>query len=72
MKMKDILAQGTMITYPQFDKPFNIYTNASEKQIGGIVTQDNKSLGFFSKKVTDTQPTYRTRMVSNYRNLKIF
>jgi hypothetical protein len=57
-KIKDILAQDTMLTYPQFDKPFIIYTNASEKQIGGVVTQDDKPLGFFSKKLTDTQHQY--------------
>jgi len=57
-KMKDIMAQDTMITYPQFDKPFVVYTDASEKQIGGVVTQENKPLGFFSKKLTDTQRRY--------------
>jgi hypothetical protein len=57
-KIKDILAQDTMLTYPQFDKPFIIYTNASEKQIRGVVTQDDKPLGFFSKKLTDTQHQY--------------
>jgi hypothetical protein len=53
--IKHQMAQETMITYPQFDKPFIIYTDASEKQIGGIVTQDNKPLGFFSRKLTETQ-----------------
>jgi len=38
LKMKDILAQETMLTYPKFDKPFVIYTDASELQIGGVVT----------------------------------
>jgi len=57
-KMKDIMAQNTMLTYPQFNKPFIIYTDASERQLGGVVTQDNKPLGFFSKKLTDTQRRY--------------
>ena len=43
-KIKDLMAQDAMLTYPQFDKPFIVYTNASEKQIGGIVTQENKKL----------------------------
>jgi hypothetical protein len=55
MKIKDLLAQDTMLTYPQFDKSFVVYTDTSEKQIGGFVTQENKPLGFFSKKLTDTQ-----------------
>jgi hypothetical protein len=57
-KMKDILAHETMLTYPEFDKPFVIYTDASELQIGGVVTQNDKPLGFFSKKLNDTQKCY--------------
>jgi hypothetical protein len=56
--MKQIIAQDTMLTYPQFDKPFLIHTDASDKQIGGVVMQDNKPLGFFSKKLTDMQRRY--------------
>ncbi len=40
-KMKEILAQDVMLTYPEFDQPFIIYTDASERQIGGVVTQNN-------------------------------
>jgi len=56
--MKQIITQDTMLTYPQFDKPFLIHTDASDKQIGGVVMQDNKPLGFFNKKLTDMQRRY--------------
>jgi hypothetical protein len=56
--MKQLLSQDTLLTYPQFDKPFVVSTDASEKRIGGVVTQDGKPLGFFSKKLTDTQRRY--------------
>jgi hypothetical protein len=52
------MAQETMLTYPQFDQPFVFYTDASEKQNGGIVTQNGKPLGFFSRKLTETQRRY--------------
>jgi hypothetical protein len=58
IKMKDIITQDTMLTYPAFDQPFIVYTDASDKQIGGVVTQNGKPLGFFSKKLTDTQRRY--------------
>jgi hypothetical protein len=48
-KMKEILAQDVMLTYPEFDQPFVIYTDASERQIGGVVTQNNRPLGFLAK-----------------------
>jgi hypothetical protein len=43
------------LTYPQFDKPFIIDTDASEKQMGGIATQEGKPLGYFSKKLSEAQ-----------------
>lgn len=55
--MKQIMAQDAMLTYPQFDKPFIVYTDASNKQIG-IVMQNNEPLGIFSKKLTDTHCRY--------------
>jgi hypothetical protein len=58
LKMKEIMSRETMLTYPKFDQPFIIYTDASEKQIGGIVTQDGKPLRYYSKKLTETQQRY--------------
>ncbi len=52
------MAQEAMLTYPQFDQLFVVYTDASEKQIGGVITQHGKPLGFFSRKLTDTQRRY--------------
>jgi hypothetical protein len=57
-QIKEQMAQETMLTYPQFDQPFVVYTDASEKQIGGVVTQNGKPLGFFSRKLTETQSRY--------------
>ena len=47
-----------MLTYLQFDKPFTVYTDASDKQIDSVITQKGKPLGFFSRKLTDTQRCY--------------
>jgi len=48
--MKSLLAQEMTLTYPEFDKPFVNYTNASERQI--------VSIRFFSKKLNETQQCY--------------
>jgi hypothetical protein len=58
IKMKQVMAAETMLTYPNFDEPFVIHTDASAKQIGGVITQNNKPLGFFSKNLTDVQKRY--------------
>jgi hypothetical protein len=58
LKIKELMQKETLLTYPQFDKPFIVYTDASEKQMGGIVTQNGKPLGYFSKKLDETQQRY--------------
>ncbi len=73
--MKQLMSQDTMLTYPQFNKPFVVYTDTSEKQIGGVVTQENKPLGFFSKKLTDTQcryPVTEQELLAIVETLKYF
>jgi hypothetical protein len=73
--MKQLMSQDTMLTYPQFNKPFVVYTDTSEKQIGGMVTQENKPLGFFSKKLTDTQcryPVTEQELLAIVETLKYF
>ena len=44
--------------YPDFNKVFEIYTNASSKQLGAVITQDNRPIVFFSQKLSDTQRKY--------------
>ena len=40
-KMKDILSKEVMLSYPDFNKPFTIHTDASDKQIGAVISQNN-------------------------------
>jgi len=73
--IKEQLTQETMLPYLQFDQPFIVYTDASEKQIGGIITQDNKPLGFFSRKLTDTKrcyPVTKQELLAIVETLKYF
>jgi len=44
--------------YPDFSKVFEIYTDASAYQLGAVITQDNRPLAFFSRKLTDMQRKY--------------
>ncbi len=41
-----------------FTKPFEIYTDASTMQLGSVVTQDNRPIAFFSRKLSVTQTKY--------------
>ncbi len=47
-----------MLAYPDFLKPFEIYTNASTKQLGAVITQKNRPIAFFSRKLSGAQSKY--------------
>ena len=50
-QVKATIAQDLVLAYPDFSKPFEIYTDASSFQIGAVITQDNRPLPFFSRKL---------------------
>jgi hypothetical protein len=39
-------------------KPFEIYTDASSTQLGAVITQDNRPIAFFSRKLSEMQQKY--------------
>ena len=61
--------------FPQFDKPFHVYTDASNYQLGAVIMQENKPLAFYSRKLSDTQKRYTTgeqELLSIVETLKEF
>ncbi len=46
------------MAYPDYSKVFEIYTDASSKQLGAVITQDNRPIAFFSRKLSTTQCQY--------------
>ncbi len=47
-----------MLAYPDYSKVFEIYTDASSKQLEAVITQDNRPIVFFSQKLSNTQRKY--------------
>ncbi len=56
--LKATIAKDVVLAYPDYSKVFEIYTDASSKQLGAVITQDNKPIAFFSRTLSDTQRKY--------------
>jgi hypothetical protein len=50
--VKAAIAKETVLAYPDFLKPFEIYMDASSMQLGAVITQDNRPIAFFSRKLS--------------------
>ncbi len=56
--VKAAIAKKTVLAYPDFLQPFEIYTDASSTQLGAAITHDNRPIVFFSRKLSKTQQKY--------------
>jgi hypothetical protein len=56
--LKATIAKDVVLAYPDYSKVFEIYTDASSKQLGAVITQDNRPIAFFSWKFSNTQRKY--------------
>ncbi len=56
--IKATIAREVVLAYPDFSKVFEIYTDTSSKQMGAVLTQENRPIVFFSRKLSTTQCKY--------------
>ena len=53
-----MLAQEVILNYPYFSKPFAIHSDASDLQLGAIISQDGKPLAYYTRKLNTAQRNY--------------
>eukprot|EP00804_Cyclotella_cryptica_P030958 CCRYP_018811-RA/>CCRYP_018811-RA protein AED:0.25 eAED:0.25 QI:0/0/0/1/0/0/2/0/252 len=56
--VKTTIAKDVVLAYPNYSREFEIYTDASPKQLGSVITQGNRPLAFFSRKLSTAQQKY--------------
>jgi hypothetical protein len=56
--VKATISKDIVLAYPDYSKVFEIYTDASSKQLEAVITQDNRPIAFFSWKLSYTQHKY--------------
>ena len=53
-----MLTKHATLAFPDFERSFNLYNDASNRQIGATLVQDGKSLEFYTRKLNSTQLNY--------------
>ncbi len=56
--VKKTIAKEVVLAYQGFTYTFDIYTDVSTKQLGAVITQDNRPIAFFSWKLSGAQSKY--------------
>jgi hypothetical protein len=73
-----LISKETLLTFPNFNEPFHIYTDASKYHLGAVIMQNNKPLAFYSRKMNEAQKRYTTgeqelisivEMLKEFRNI---
>lgn len=63
-RLKQKLGQAPIVKFPDFKKPFHIYTDASQKGIGAVLMQEHEGtlhpLSYVSKTISQAQKNYST------------
>jgi hypothetical protein len=57
-KIKECLLRKVLLAYPKYGEVFDIYTDASTRQLGAVITQMGRPIAFFSQKLSHAQQKY--------------
>jgi hypothetical protein len=73
--VKATIAREAALACPDYSKVFEIYTDALNKQLGAVITQENRPIAFFSWKLSTTQCKYsvtKIELLAIVKTLKEF
>ena len=56
--MKQAIATKPVLKLPDFNKPFEVHTDASDRALGGVLVQENHLIAFESQKWKNAEQRY--------------
>ena len=56
--IKKHITANTMLKFPDLNKPFDIHTDASDTQLGAVLSQNRQPIAFYSRKLNPAQKNY--------------
>jgi hypothetical protein len=59
-KIKKVIGMKVLHFLPDFNKPFHLYTDTSDHQLGAVIMKDKKPIAFYSRKLNTAQKRYTT------------
>ncbi len=59
-KMRMLVAADALAVYPDHNKRFDVYTEASDFQLGESIIQEGRPFAYFLQKLTKSQQNYTT------------
>ena len=54
-KLKAAISSESVLRLPDFELPFEVHTNTSNKEIGGVLVQEKHLVAYESKKLNDAE-----------------
>ena len=55
-----MVSAETLLNYPDWTIPLTVHTDASDKQLGAVISQKNKPIALLSRRLIKPQSNYTT------------